>query len=672
MRKGVNGLAVAIALAVMSAGAMAATPDSAQKAQPGEQALEPQIWRIDGGDLRLRMNDGFLDLVGIKVALSAAVVDKQDPQFVVFPVLSTGGLRLNAPDGSFEHFVDGALSLRGGIELKLADGSSVDLRDAQLRPNADNPLRLDVIGADGRVWVYVNHLMYKFTQDYRQYTLRTADLRATDALAQRIGEPALADAYIGEIKLDARVMERSRELRNLSKGNVPIFHGTAHPDGGIYQADVLMEAYDMRFSRCRRSDGVTNGCDGSGADDGEVVFTPNATLRNSNTNRTADIPWYEKFTGSTNPYGYPYTNADQHPYLIWNMFRIVDGQLEQIGASGTKHAFLTINVGCAPGAFTGGGHILGLNCSDTYGTGNNDNISDLGPRVEILPSNGQWGRCGSVFDTNCDGNENGNGSCSGASPAGQGCYNQRLVVRESQMLVPGAQFLSEAWYIVQDDINIYNTMGRRTMAPTTNGSLWVPGTQGTMSLGPVINAWVDPVTNPTANIELRSTEFGRARVAVKTKQLDSCPATSGLSGICYRYDYAVHNFDFAGAERSGTLPNLRVSNGRGFDRFRLTLPAFTQVHVDPVSGFADTDINAGNNWTASVGSGVVEWTAPANNNLNWGTLYRFSLVSTSAPSTDRVGVDLRPGNTAEGATMLSGEIIGPAGMPGGIMKNGFE
>jgi len=37
----------------------------------------------------------------------------------------------------------------------------------------------------------------------------------------------------------------------------------------------------------------------------------------------------------------PHTN-DQHPYLVWNFYRLADGRLEQIGVSGAKHAFLTI------------------------------------------------------------------------------------------------------------------------------------------------------------------------------------------------------------------------------------------------------------------------------------------------------------------------------------------
>src|SRR5690606_33396813 len=128
-----------------------------------------------------------------------------------------------------------------------------------------------------------------------------------------------------------------------------------------------------------------------------------------------------------------------------------------------------------------------------------------------------------------------------------------------------------------------------------------------------------------------------ARIAVKVKTLASCPA--GLSGTCYRYDYAVNNFDFAravyGAPPNHVPPNLRVVSNRGFRQF--TVPIAASGAVLEASHFADTDINAGNNWTATVGADSVTWTAPAGNELNWGTLYRFSLVTAVAPSDGNIG-----------------------------------
>lgn len=653
-------LAAAMTLGLASA-SMAATPDHVAPPDLRAAQLEPQIWRVDGGDLRLRFNEDFLDLFGVSVERTAAVKDSRDPNYAIFPLLASEGLSFNAPDGGFDRFVGGKLQVRGGFTLRLGDGGVIDLRNPVIRPSAENPMHLELVGGDGQAWVYVTHLMYEFGSDNRVFHLATSDLRASPQLAKRMGSSEIANAYIGELQIDARVVERSRGSTARPKGNTPNFHGTPHPNGGIFEADVLMENYSMSFSRCRRSNG-TNGCDGAGADDGEIVFTPSATLRNTNTDRTADIPWYEKFTGNTNPYGYPYANADQHPYLIWNMYRIVDDQLEQIGASGLKHAWLTTNSGCA-NPF--GNHILSRNCGDTYGVGNNDDPTDLGPRVELLPSRGLWGRCGSVFDPNCV------GSLSVVNP--NGSYGSRLIIRESQMQVPGATYWSDTWYVVQDDIDIYNTMGRRPMAPTAGNNVWIPGNQGAaMTRGPVLHAWVDPVANPTRNVELKS-EFGSARVAVKVKTLSECPVGSGLAGTCYRYDYAVNNFDYVTATTSGNQPNLRLTGGKGFGTFRIQRPAATSIHLPAGVHFADTDINASNNWTATLSASSIEWTAPVGNELNWGTLYRFSFITDAAPAVGaQTTITLVAANAMPVASPLAETIVGPLPFAARVMANGFE
>lgn len=178
-------------------------------------------------------------------------------------------------------------------------------------------------------------------------------------------------------------------------------------DGLSYQQH---ETFDLRLSRC-------NGCTGAGGN-GQAVFTPSSTLRNNVNNGStsatiagdplgtsaalyaADIPWYSKFSGNFAPY-----NNDQHPYLIWNLYRLNrDGSIDQIGRSGVKHAFLTLNTNCIENP--GDSHILGRGCANVYSVSNNDSNSALGPRSEIVPASNVWGRCGSVYDTNCDGMAN--------------------------------------------------------------------------------------------------------------------------------------------------------------------------------------------------------------------------------------------------------------------------
>jgi hypothetical protein len=651
MRKVISWLALLGGVAVGIPAATAATPD--QPLEYADGVVEEQFWRIDGGELLLRFNDDLLDLFGISVAWSAEARRANEPGFHAFAVRRGPGLQFNAPQGGFDRFVGGSLQVVGGADLVLPDGQRIALRDFTLRVDHDNPMRLQLVDSGGEPWLYVNHLMYKLIDDERGFFVRSADLRASPALAFRLGAPELADAYVGEIKLASPVVARSAGVASelLCHGG-PQFHGMVSA-AGMHRADVLMESYSMSFSRCRRSDGL-GGCDGAGPDDGEVVFTPSSTLRNSNLPTTADVPWYQKFT--TSPYAYPYPGNDQHPYLIWNLYRIADGQLEQIGASGVKHAFLTINTGCAADACTGSGHILGRNCGDTYGTGNNDNSNDLGPRHELIPATGEWGRCGSIFDPDCNGSPNASGNTS---------YDQRLVVRESQMQVPGAQFFSESWYIVQDDIDIYNTMAHRSMAPVAGGSGWTPGAQGAFLLGPVINSWVDPQAFPARNVGYQSA-LGNARVAVRVKPLDACPPGSGLSAPCYRWDYAANNFDWTNAQKSGTPPNLRVSDNRGFVRFSLDVGAGAPVYLEPGGHFADIDTDASNDWQAVRNGDRITWQAPAGNSLDWGLLYRFSLVTTLAPDDGYLGTatldpDDRSLGTAALPIMVPGANSAPIG-----------
>ena len=215
------------------------------------------------------------------------------------------------------------------------------------------------------------------------------------------------------------------------------------------------------------------------------------------------------------------------------MYRVdADGHIKQIGVSAIKHAFLTINWEHTPGSGECGcaeGHVIYPTCEDTYSLSNNDNSSsggsqqqNLAPRSEVVPYTAVWGRCGSVWDANCD------GAMDGGSGA-QNLYDYRMLVDESDMLPPlstGAHYYFEYWYIVRDDVNIYNTMGYREIQPFKNGATWqvnlvnAGAADHDFFLGPALNKWVDPVA-PGANAmnQELATPLGRARVAMKATSL---------------------------------------------------------------------------------------------------------------------------------------------------------
>lgn len=551
-----------------------------------------------------------------------------------FEVRRAGSLQFHVEGGYFRGFDGGSLQAHGGYTIQLADGSSINLADFRLVPSASEPLILNMVGSDGKVWFYIDRLMYELVDNDRTLAVGAMDMRISAALANRIGHPEVSGWAIADLAMTTEVQTQGSGAMPLATN--PHWPGTAAPNGGTWEADLFMKSFSMSYSRC-------DGCSGQNGT-GKVVFTPSSTLINNVNAGTsavtvpgqgalgtsaalwaASIPWNQKFTGNFAPYG-----NDQHPYLIWNLYRIdADGRISQIGRSGVKHAWLTTNGNCLdPNDHDS--HVLGRGCTDTYGTGNNDTSSDLGPRSEIVPATGIWGRCGSIYDPNCSGSRT-------ANPNGN--YDQRMIVREPQISSarnPGATYLFESWYIAREDINPYNSMATVTGSPTWGGSAWSPGGGSNYKLGPAIDRWVDPA-NPGANAKNSelSVPEGRAKVAVKV---------TNLGNGQWRYDYAVMNVDFARAVTTGSTPNIRVLSNQGFDRFSVPLVASSLVAAMPGNS---GEFDPGYNWRASSASGRVSWstdvtgpgfsqqptlgTSALPKTLDWGVLHSFSLIANKGP-----------------------------------------
>ena len=633
MKSRVLVLALAAGLVPMASVSAASLGKGQAPAAPAQTASS-QLWAAWGGSVEVRWNRDLAGDIGLRIsapheALPGLSMRGRDR----FDIRRAGSLEFHVVGGYFRGFDGGSLQATGGYTIHLADGSSLDFTDFRLVPSTRDPLILDFVGSDGQVWFYVDRLMYELLDHDSVLAVGAMDMRISAALANRIGHPEVADWPIADLAMTTEVQTQGSGAMPLASN--PHWHGSAAPDGGIYEADLFMQSFSMIYSRCQ-------GCTGPSGT-GKVVFTPSSTLKNnvnagsfsatipgqgdlgtSTAKWAASIPWYQKFTGNNAPYG-----NDQHPYLIWNLYRIdPDGRISQIGRSGVKHAWLTTNGGCLDNA-DHDSHILGRGCTDTYGTGNNDTSSDLGPRSEIVPATGIWGRCGSIYDPNCVGSQT-------ANPNGQ--YDQRLVVREPQISAtvnPGSTYLFESWYIAREDINPYNSMATVSGAPSWTGSVWTPGGGSGYKLGPAIDRWVDPV-NPPANAknsELVAPE-GRAKVAVKVTDLGKGQ---------WRYDYAVMNVDFARAVTTGSAPNVRVVSNKGFDSF--SVPVATSVLMAALPGNSG-ELDPSVNWRASVAGNRVDWstdvtrpgfsapsfqTSALPKTLDWGVMYSFSLIANKPP-----------------------------------------
>lgn len=633
-----RALVVACGLAAL----VASVPALAAVDLPGTTRsgnLQQSVWAVRGGEATFLLHSGLASELGLSVQ-GERRPDKDFHAVVALDIDDSSALEYEASAGVLQQLKGGSLQFRGELKFK-ARGKELDLSGFTLRPRAGSPRDLELVDSGGRTWLLIDHVHYESLDAFRTLSMRNLDLRVTPALAEWLGDAALAGLGIGSMAIRAEIVQGPESLppvpESCSNFDWP---GEVHSNGSgqLAVADVLLEAMSsLDYKGCQGT------CDGpGGASNGSMKFAPNATLRNSNNALTADVAWYSKFSGNFPPY-----NNDQHPYFVWNVYRInADGQLDQIGRSGTKHAFLTINVGCAVNEDCDP-HILGSNCGDTYSSGNNESTDDLGPRSEIIPYTAQWGRCGSGHDGNCNGAQD--------SPLPYGSFSNRMFLRESDIEAvsnPGAQYYFEGWYVVRDDVNILNTMGYRRFTPSFS-STWSATSPGPFTLGPVVNQWVNHANpgNFAASQEFAVAGNGRLRIAMKATQR---PAGG------WRYDYAVMNFDFARVQTTGSEPNLRITSTRGLTAFEVTTAATATTE----EAFKDVDIDTANNWAMSKSGQVVRWeTQSTTNDLTWGSLFRFSMVG-GAPVQGTARVFDSLGN--------SWEIQGWVPSNSDLFANGFE
>ena len=200
---------------------------------------------------------------------------------------------------------------------------------------------------------------------------------------------------------------------------------------------------------------------------------------------------------------------------------------------------------------------------------------------------------------------------------------------ESDLTTPGATYYSETWYLIKNDIDIFNTMGYRQIDPDLSGSTWVFPFLTSLVHGPVIDLYVDPDNpGPGRDSALVDTVDGRLRVAVRTVD---------LGGGQYRYNYAIMNHD----------------HDTGVESFSVPVPQNLQISD---TEFRDGDSTA-TDWNVSVAGGNVTWTAPSTTEvLGWGVLYGFSFTADDAPEAATVFLT-PPASSALAVALLAPNAI---------------
>jgi hypothetical protein len=342
-----------------------------------------------------------------------------------------------------------------------------------------------------------------------------------------------------------------------------------------------------------------------------------------------------------------------HPFITFNVYRVMNRQVDQIAQGWVKHGFFALSSSQCFDATVGNcqstdGNWLGVGCTDTYSPGLNASKSGLAPRYEINPWSGEWSYTGSVFQTG------------GAPTSG---VSRHMQIKDSDLnpnLNPGAKYYFEASYIAKDDVCIYNSAAWHQMTPVQSGSGWsfnqpsrfqVP-TQNYFIFDALGSAMVTEIAEELPVVEFESPD-GRALVLSNVQ--DRGDGT-------WQYDYSVQNVDM----------------DRQIDEFRVPLPASADLidtrfhavfhHDEPIAYIGGPSIS-NDPWTMTREGDEIVWST-SDNPIRWGTMYSFGIITDVAPSEGDVTLGMFKDN---GPESLSGVANVPGSAPcvGDVTDDGF-
>ncbi len=529
-----------------------------------------EIWSAWGGEVEMSLQDDiFADW---ELSVRSGQRAPASNHYLV-PIQNLGSIEFHSPVGNFAGFIDGALTLDQGFIIS-SRGQEISWSQTIIKPVGGFDFdSFELTDSVGNTLFYATNIHVYVAQEREQLVMERMDIRIAEALANRLGRPELTDQFIGELAMDLNL--------NIPAGAVLETRGTTCADRPKWPTEGFIADVGLTNMGSVQDVGTVTNAQGT-----FELIAPSSTLRSLVGLDGADVPWQEKFEGFFPPY-----NTDQHPYLIWNIYRVTDGVFEQIGRSGIKHAFLTINSNCTINC--GNNQILWPGCVDVYGVGNNDSPRDVGPRDEVNPETGIFISTGSFFDPNGDGEQENFSSAPGE--------NRMQVLRED-LQTPDAQYFFSSWYVIRDDADIFNSMGYRPITPNNPGG----GNSWSYSLdpfqvGPPIDLWVPPGTNPnTGSQNVMFADPGRNghfKLAVRSVDLGNGQ---------FRWTYVLENFD----------------SPLGLSEFALNILAGRLNNVS----FHDVDHDESNNWTQGAGPNFT-MRAGSGDEMPWGNAYTFTFIA---------------------------------------------
>lgn len=586
-----------------------------------------ELWSTWGGTGSIELRADYLPDFGVRVFDGERRASGRFEGAV--GVRDLGSLDIHAPAGNFAGFVAGRLELETSLSLRVGD-RSVSLAQLVAVPTRTDPHGhpgLALLDGRGEHLLTVSHAHVEADAADALLEIRKADLIGTAGLARRLDLPALDGLSIGTMRLVLNLHvppgANTSGVPDPQRGTTSCAGRPFWPQDGN-EVDVALIGIDsVQYM----------GRDGGS---GRIKIAPSATLKNVG---FGDAIWVPKFSSIPQ---YTFIPRDQHPYLVWNLYRLVDGRMEQLGSSGVKHAFFSINVNCTP---CGGGNILWPQCEDTYAASTNDSNANQGPRFEIDPATALFQSTGSFFDPGGSGSQTNN-----SAP-----FENRLVIDEAELQTPGARYFIDSWYVVQHDVDIFNSMGYREVTPIAVGNGWTFSAMA-YNTGPAVSAWVDeaepgagnghalitvPSETPAASYPANQPQ-GHLRVLVRTEEVE--PGR-------WRYRYGVMNYDFT----------------RGVDAIDLPLPAGAELYSASMTS-PPFDGATGAAWTVDREGDRLRFEDPGDNAVRWFSLFHFEIETDAAPALGRI--ELRAADAGSPAA-LDVELFVP-GASETVFDNGFE
>ena len=302
------------------------------------------------------------------------------------------------------------------------------------------------------------------------------------------------------------------------------------------------------------------------------------------------------------------TPANRHPVISQNMYRLKDGQFEQLGQSWLKHGFFAVqgnglcSNNCDPFP---NGDALGPGCNDPYSASLNGSQGGLGAKFEVNAATGEypWPYFG------------GDGTST--------IITKRIQVRADDMnpaLNAGALYFGEGHYVTPDDAAAGNdnnnaSYRRIVVGSASQGGFNVSFTGSTMRGEPAIFAW--QANQPTVTlIPIDVPNDGRFWLGYDV--------TDNGDGT-FNYEYAIQNLN---SDLAGGGVSVPVGSGVGVSNI-----GFNGVEYHSGEPYDNAD------WSITEGANSIDWNSPQtfaqnpdSNALRWGTLYNFRFTADSAPA----------------------------------------